>query len=176
VALFQAADHVNYGTTTTALAAATLQTAVGSMGDQRQAGRPLNVSPRFLIVPQQLWATASILLASTERSAAAGTHNPLKNLGIEPRYDSRMGASGCIDPATGTAQTGSATNWLLAARAGENGAKTIEVGYLRGTGRAPQIRPYTLTEGQWGLGWDINLDIAAKALDWRALYYATGAS
>jgi hypothetical protein len=58
---------------------------------------------------------------------------------------------------------------------GEEGAKTIEVGYRRGTGRAPTIRSFVLDKGQWGLGWDINFDIGAKALDYRGMYFDPGA-
>ena len=52
-------------------------------------------------------------------------------------------------------------------------AKTIEVAYRRGTGRAPQVRSFTLDKGKWGMGWDINMDIGAKAMDWHGMRKTT---
>ncbi len=177
-AVFVAAGHANYATTASALAAATLQAGIAAMAKQRIRTRPLNIRPRYLLVPQDLRFTAEVLLTSAERvvSSSEGTKNPLLGTGIEVRYDDRLGVAGVTDPASGTAQAGTATNWFLAGRPGEGGAKTIEVGYLRGTGRAPQVRSYVLDKGQWGIGWDINLDIGGAVLDFRALYMATGAA
>ncbi len=176
VALFHA-THANYGTTSTALASGPLEAGIAAMAAQRIATRPLNIAARFLIVPQQLRFTADVLLESAQRTGTTGgDFNPLKGAGIQRVAEDRMGENGVTDPDTGTAHTGSATNWLLAARPGENGAKTAEVGYLRGSGRAPLVRAFVLDRGQWGWGWDVKLDIGAKALDFRGFYYATGAS
>ncbi len=178
VALFHA-THANYATTSTALAAATLQATIVAMAKHRIDGRPLNIKPRFLIIPQDLKFAAEILLKSAERvisSSSGGTYNPLKDANLDLRCDDRMGVAGVTDPASDTVHAGLATNYLLAARPGEEGAKTIEVGYLRGTGRAPQLRSFVLTQGQWGIGWDMNMDIGAKALDYRGLCWRSGAS
>ncbi|MDQ3288921.1 MAG: Mu-like prophage major head subunit gpT family protein [Pseudomonadota bacterium] len=175
VALFHA-THAN--ATTGALAAATLQTAIQMMAKQRINGRPLNLRPRYLIVPQDLSFAAEILLTSAERvisTSDGGTKNPLLSRGIMLRSDDRIGVAGVTDPVSGTAKVGTATNYFLAAQPGEEGAKTIEVGYLRSTGRAPQLRSFVLTQGQWGVGWDINMDIGAKALDFRGVVKSTGA-
>lgn len=175
-AITTAGGHANL--TTAAMAAAALQAGIVAMSKLRIEERPINVRPRYLIVPQDLRFTAAILLKSAERiisSASGGTYNPLQNEGIELRFDDRIGVGGVTDPATGTAHVGTATNWFLAARPGESGAKIIEVGFLRGTGRAPQLRSFVLTQGQWGLGWDIKHDIGAKALDYRGLHKSTGA-
>ena len=175
-AVFVAAGHANYATAASALAAATLQAGIAAMAKQRIRKRPLNIRPRYLLVPQDLRFTAEVLLTSAERvvSSSEGTKNPLLGTGIEVRYDDRLGVAGVTDPSSGTAQAGTAINWFLAARPGEGGAKTIEVGYLRGTGRAPSIRSYVLDKGQWGIGWDINLDIGGAVLDYRGLYMAVG--
>lgn len=185
VALF----HATHGNTTTgALAAATLKTAITLMLKQR-LGRandadakkhPLNVTPRFLIVPQDLVFTAMELMQSTmivlagNTDTERGNANVLANM-MQIRGDDRIGANGCWDPAAEVVRTGTATNYFLAARPGENGAKTIEVGYLRGTGRVPQIRPFNLTQGQWGIGWDVAYDIGSKALDHKGFVKSTGA-
>jgi hypothetical protein len=51
----------------------------------------------------------------------------------------------------------------------------VRVGYLSGTGRAPQIRRFVLDKGQWGIGWDIVMDIGVMADDYRGLYKSAGA-
>jgi hypothetical protein len=176
--LFQTgATRLNKGSGT-ALSGTRLEAILAAMGKQRLNGRPLNIRGRYLIVPQDLKFTADITILSQERiisSASGGTYNPLKDLGIEIRFDDRMGVAGVTDPVTGTAQAGTATNYLVTARPGEEGAKTIEVGYLRGTGRAPSVRSFVLDKGQWGIGWDVKFDIGAKALDYRAMYFDPGA-
>lgn len=182
-AITTAGGHANYAAAASGaggpLAADSLQAAILAMAKQRIAGRVLNIRPRFLITPQDLWATAKILLTSAQRfvhTSDLGSLNPLADMGITHVLDDRVGVGGVTDPASGTAYAGTATNWFLAARPGEEGAKTIEVGYLRGTGRAPSIRSFVLDQGQWGIGWDIKMDIGAKALDFRGLYKAKGAA
>jgi len=171
-----AGGHANL--TQDALDAAGLEAALIAMSKHRIRTRPLNVKARFLIVPQDLRFTAAVLLKSITRDydGTDGIYNPLAFEELNLRSDDRIGAAGVVDPATGTKYTGSATNWFLAGRPGENGAKTIEVGYLRGTGRRPQMRSFVLTQGQYGVGFDINLDIGAKALCYRALHYSDGTS
>ena len=183
VALFDDSTHGNYKAASSGdggpLAADSLQAAIVRMAKQRINGRVLNIKPRYLIVPQDLKFTAGILLKSAERVLGTntdGTYNPLKELDITLVVDDRIGVGGVIDPRTDTARAGTATNFYLSARPGEEGAKTIEVGYRRGTGRAPVIRSFVLDKGQWGIGWDINFDIGGKALDFRAMYKSKGAA
>lgn len=185
VALFDTNTHANYAADASSanaggpLGAGSMQAAIQAMGKQRINSRPLNIRPRFLIVPQDLKFTAGILLKSAERiisTSDGGTYNPLKDLEINLVVDDRIGVAGVVDPTGPTARAGTAVNWFLAARPGEEGAKTIEVGYRRGTGRAPMIRSFVLDKGQWGMGWDINFDIGAKALDYRGLYKSKGSA
>jgi hypothetical protein len=177
VNLFDASTHKNYGTTSTALAATTLQAGISAIRKQRIRDRVLNLQPRFLIVPQALYWSADILVDSPQRIIAAdsgGVKNPLLGM-LGVIADDRIGTAGVIDPRTGSVVAGSDTNWLLVCKPGDQGAKTIMVGYLQGTGRAPKIRSFVLDRGQWGIGWDISFDIGVKALDYRAMYFATGA-
>lgn len=170
-----AGGHANLSTGGgSALSATSLQAGIVAMAKQKYNNVNLNLMAAFLIVPQDLRFTAEILLASAERVISAdsgGTYNPLKSMNIQLRSDNRIGVAGVTDPISGTARTGTATNWFITTRPG----RTIEVGYISGTGRRPQVRPYTLAQGQWGMGWDINMDIGAKALDYRGLYKADGA-
>jgi len=76
------------------------------------------------------------------------------------------------DPRSGSARTGLDTNWFLTSGADRG----LRVAYRRGTGRQPALRSFTLDRGQWGLGWDINMDIGAAFLDFRTWYKSTGAA
>jgi hypothetical protein len=98
------------------------------------------------------------------------TLNVLQSEGLTLVVDDRIGVSGVTDPTTNTARTGLDTNWFLSA----GGARTVRVAYRRGTNRQPQLRSFMLDRGQWGMGWDINMDIGAKALDYRGMHKSAG--
>ena len=86
--------------------------------------------------------------------------------------DNRLGVAGVTDPSTGEAYAGLATNWFLVCS--PNQGPTIEVGYLAGTNRRPQLRRFMLDRGQWGIGFDIDMDIGAKALDYFGVHKSAG--
>lgn len=172
VQLFHA-SHVNLGSAV--FSASALQDAIATFAKQRLRGRPLNLAPRYVLVPHDLLFAAEIAITSAQRFATTGDANPLNKRGLTIVSDDRLGVGGGTDPRTKTAYTGTATNWFLAARPGENGAKTLVVKYRRGTGRAPQIRSFVLDKGTWGLGWDIVHDIGCDSDDYRGLYKSTGA-
>jgi len=173
-ALFNSTDG-NLGTTS-ALAAATLKTAIAAMMVIRENSVNLNLMPTHLIVPPTLRWTAKELLNSTQivlagtagSVAERGNANTLADENLTLVSDPRL-ENGVTDPVTATAYGGSTSTWYLASTM----AHTIEVAYLRGTGRAPQVRSFALDKGQWGMGWDIKLDIGAKALDWKGLRKTT---
>ncbi len=168
VALFHEATHGNTRGTA-GLALATLEAAINALNTQTDRGKPLNKAQEVrLITPEALSFKADQLVNSSEireSVAADGTRNPIRSRRIIPVSDSRLD-NGVTDPVTETVLAGSATTWYLS-RPGDR--HTIEVGHLRGRGRRPQIRSFTLSEGQWGIGWDVNMDIGAKALDWKGL-------
>jgi hypothetical protein len=167
-----------------------LQDATTRMGKQRIRNRVLNLRPRYCIAGTDLEWALNILYKSQQRviaTASGGTFNPLAAEGgnVEVVLDGRLDPLGCYSnddgktyyPYTTTgATTGRAGGCILAARPGEGGAKTIEVGYLRGSGRAPRIRSSALQAGlgQYGFAWDVNLDIGAKILDYRGFVLLTG--
>lgn len=168
-ALFHA-DHGNLDTTS-ALADATLRAAITAIAVQQENGVNLNLRASHLIVPSDLKFTASQLINSSEVRGATGqtgTRNPLQDENLTMISDSRL-SNGVTDPATGTAHAGSVSTWFLVAAM----AHTIEVAYLRGTGRAPRVRRFNLEKGQYGIGWDVNMDIGAKSLDYRGLHKST---
>jgi hypothetical protein len=177
IALFHT-SHANIATGAgSALSVTSLKAGVIAISKQTQSGVTLNIAPRYLVVPQDLRFTAAELLKSAEvRDTTASTkyptYNSLQDLTIELRVDNRLGVAGVTDPVTDTPVAGLATNWVLTGSAMD---KTIEVGYLAGTGRRPQLRSFVLDRGQWGIGWDIKFDLGAKALAYQGLYYSAGA-
>ncbi|MBK8916471.1 MAG: Mu-like prophage major head subunit gpT family protein [Phycisphaerales bacterium] len=169
VALFHA-THAN--TATNAFSKANLQAAISAMGKQTDGGIRIAVRPKFLLVPgdlefdaRELLTSASLIIAGVT-DAVRGSRNVITDLALQLRVEGRLDASGVTDPNTGTAYTGSATTWFLAGQSG----RTIVVGYRSGTGRRPMVRRFVLDRGQWGIGWDINMDIGAKALAYQNLY------
>jgi signal peptide peptidase SppA len=155
------------------LTLANLQTAIQLMACVQENGRNLNLKPTHLVVPQALRMTAKNLLNSTIIVVAGtagavteqGNANVLTDEGLVPVSDSRLD-NGVTDPNTGVTYAGSTTDWYLASTMGQ----TIEVGYLRGTGRVPRVRSYVLDrKGEYGLGWDVDMTIGAKAMEWRTL-------
>ncbi len=173
-ALFVAA-HSNLQTG--AIGAANLQTVLVAMAKHRINGRPINVKGAYLVTPQDIKFDAAVLLrsASRDEDSTDGNYNPLKNEGLTLRSDDRIGVAGVTDPRDDTVRVGTATNYFVIAQPGASGARTIEVGYRRGTGRVPTVRASVLTQGQWGMAFDVNLDIGGKALDWRGMQKSTGA-
>lgn len=162
--------------TTHPLTAEKLKSAITAMKLFRENGVNLNLMPTHLLVPPSLHYTARELLNSTtiviagtagsvtERGSANTLLGDITTLVSDARLE-----NGLTDPDSGTAYSGSSTSWFMASNQGP----TIEVAYRRGTGRAPQVRSFTLDRGQWGIGWDINLDIGVKALEWRTMLAAT---
>jgi hypothetical protein len=169
---------------TSALSLTSLKAAYTAMGkivnfDPNGRPRQLNIKPRYLLCPSDLGIQADEILQSqlvqtvgtTGSATTATTFNAISNKGIQVIVDNRLNVTGVIDPATETAYAGSATNWFLAAEP----SRTVGVFYLSGTGRAPQVRRFVLDKGQYGIGWDIVLDIGVKALDHKGMYKSAGA-
>lgn len=173
-----AGGHANQ--TTAALASAGLKAALTSMRNKRlgtgRNAQTLNIRAQYVIVPPDLeWTLLELLNGGEVRQkgdtdAVYTTLNVFRNQGLIPVVEARLDATGVTDPSTGTAYTGSATNWFLAAA-----RRTIKVAYLRGTNRQPQLRSYVMDKGSWGMGWDIKHDIGVAAVDYRGMHKSTGA-
>ena len=156
------ADHNNLDTGGgSALSATSLGTGVARIAAQRVFARALNLGARYLIVPANLHVAARALLRTLDRADR-------DNLIL--RSDDRLGVAGVVDPVDGTQYAGTTTNWWLSTSM----QRTIEVSTLRDTGALPQLREYLLTQGQYGIGWDVKYDIAAKSIDFRGLYQSAG--
>lgn len=173
VALFHAASHGNL-ITSSALAAATLQTGVTALASQRgPGGLNLNLRDIYLVTSETLSFTAAQLVNSSEiREAAAanGTINPLASRGIKLARDSRLNV-GFTYPATGAAVAGAGTTWYLAAAGGAYG---INVGYLRGTNRMPTMSTTVYNGGgKYGMAMDVQFDIGVGVQSYQGLLKAT---
>lgn len=169
-ALFNSTD--GNALTSAALAADKLRSAVKTMLLIQENGRNLNPKPTHILVPpslkhltDELVNSSALLIAGTAGSVTErGNSNSILADGLIPVCDARL-ENGCIDPDSGTTNSGSTSTWYLACAM----LHTIMVGYLRGTGRAPRVRTGQLEKGKYGQWWDVSMDIGAKALDWRGL-------
>jgi hypothetical protein len=171
-ALFEASSHLNLATST-ALGVDSVSAMAAAMAIQQENDHNLNLRLAYLIVPQTLRLTALAIAQSSGLIIASGEDattlrpqlNPNAREGLQVRSDARLD-NGLTDPVDGTAHAGSTSTWFGAAEAGSH---TIEVGHVRGTNRLPTMRTSVLTEGQFGLAFDVTRDVGAKALDWRGL-------
>jgi hypothetical protein len=169
-ALFNATDGNLL--TGAALASATLKAAIKTIMLFRENGVNLSLLPTHLLVPpsllhlaRELINSATIIIAGTAGSVTErGTINSINADNLFPIADARL-ENGVTHPNTDIVYAGSASTWFLISAI----AHTIEVAYLRGSGRAPQLRSKILDSGQYGIQWDCALDIGGAAMDWRGV-------
>lgn len=171
VALFHSASHGNLATD--ALSITAIESGTVAMAKQTKNDRNLNLKPRFLLCAQDLVPSAKVMtqspnvvIAGTAGSVTTrGEMNSVFEDNLVVVGDNYLGLAGVTDPDSGTAYAGASTRWYLAGQ-----RRTIKVVYRRGTNRRPEVRRFILDKGQWGIGFDINLDIGVYARDYRALY------
>lgn len=152
------------------LSYASLSTNLAKMRLVRENSVNLNLQATHMLVPPtledlalELTTSAGILLGGDDE-AVRGDSNSLQKRGLavvpEPRLE-----NGVVDPSSETSQSGSSSAWYLVCA----DAHTIEVGYLKGTGRAPRVRTAVLDKGRFGMNWDVSMDIGVKALDFKGM-------
>ena len=140
-----------------------------TVSDDGQSLRALNLTAGILIVPRaqrQLGkqTIGSPLIVSGNTTAAGNTNPHAGEYVLES--DARLD-NGVTDPRTGTFVAGSTSRYYVAEA---TRSRTIQVGYLQGTGRAPVIRQQRLTvPGRWGVGWDVCMDLGAGVIDFRGM-------
>ena len=164
-------DHGNYVASGAALTLATLDTAKTAMASQTSNGRILDIKAQYLIVAEsKAWSAGRLIgspeLRDTTSSTQYGTMNPAQGafrVISDPRLD-----IGVVDPssATDANNAGEPGSWFLATAGGKHG---INVGNLAGTGGAPVVRKFTLSEGRAGFGWTCIMYAAAKAVGYQGL-------
>lgn len=169
VALF----HANHGnlSTTTALTLANLAVVRTKMQLQREGTRNLNLAMKYVVVPPTIGDTAFASVKDrvvvTGESITRPEMNAFSRHGITPVEDARL-ENGVTHPVTGTTYAGSASTWYGAAA-----QKTVEMGYVASLGRNPRVRSHVLTQGRFGIGFDIQLTMGMKFLDWKGWQKAT---
>jgi len=113
-----------------------------------QNGQSVDARPRYLVVPSEL------------RGLALRLNRDMNNPLIV-RSDSKL-SNGVTDPVDGTVYAGSATSWYLSAT-----AAPVEFGYLET--RLPRIRSANLTQGAWGINFDIIFDVGSAAVGFNGI-------
>ncbi|WP_437230412.1 hypothetical protein SH661x_001955 [Planctomicrobium sp. SH661] len=140
-----------------------LKTSITDFRTITENGVTINLTPTHLICPAALEFTADGLLTSAETMYPAATGGPTINTlrgKIRARISDARLDNGVLDPDSGELIAGSADDWFLV----DSMYPPIEVGYLRGTGGLPTVRSFQLEQGAYGMGWDIKLDVGAKAI------------
>jgi len=160
IALFHA-NHGNLASSGGAISIDTLGAGRAAMMTQKGLDglTPLNIPPRFLIVPAALFVRATqftnmpniVVTKQTDFNPFAGQ--------LEPVPDANLDLA-------------STTAWYLAAD--PMAIPTVEYAYLEGA-QGPQIQRVENPDDFLGLKIKAWLDFGAKAIDWRGLYKNPGA-
>ena len=161
-ALFHA-DHGNLDAT--ALSLASLGTGVSGMLKQAVAGRNINARPAFLLSSPELDVPARDIIRQ------------VTPVGTPPdqviRVISNNRFVSVTDPLSGSAHTGSATTWFLAARGDR--IPGLVIVYPETTGRDPQVMAFDLNEpGKFGIGISVKFDFGVGVVAHHGLYKGNG--
>jgi len=172
-ALFATA-HGNYiSGADTVLSINSIATAMAMFEKQTDGeGKPIAISPRFLLVPSDLKMTAREILKSTATVAVGATnatriptYNPIADEGLElvsTPYLNNAGFTG-----------GSAVAWYLFAN--PSMADTFEIGYLRGA-RTPTVEQSAVDFDNLGIRFRVYWDLGVREQDWRGVFKSKGAA
>ena len=130
-------------------------------------GKPLNIAPRYLLVPKALETTARVLNTSMYDPAASPGSTTGKNTLAPNPFQNRLEV---ISDARLDGQTNGTAAWYLAAD--PNRFDTIEVAFVDGI-----AEPYLREEQEWdtrGVEYVVGVDFGVAALDFRALHKYKG--
>ena len=157
------ANYINGATTLTSAGLTALKKLLRLL---QQNGRPINVTPRFLLVPAALEQTAlelvrssAIVITGTTDSVRGDTnvHQGTLEVIVEPRLD---------------AGTNGTTAFYLAAQAGAR-AEHLAISFLRGQ-ESPTVERMTMQD-PLAMGWLAYHDVGVSAIDWRGIVRSKGA-
>jgi len=174
VSLFDASTHKNYQSGAgTVLSVDSMDAASQLFRNQTDKdGKPINVSPRTLLVPTSLEFTASQLVNSVALTAYGATDtdnvltsNPVTQMGLQVVSSPWLNAQGL----TGSSSTG----WYLFGD--PSVVDTFEIGYLRGA-RTPTLERVDLPSDMLGMGWRIYFDLGIREQDFRGMVLSKGAA
>ena len=155
----------------TALSGDSLAAAIQMFLDQVDSdGQPINVNPKYLLVPTSLKITARELLNSltfiatgTSTKARIPTYNALADEDltiVASPYLSNANYGGASDKA-----------WFLFADPGI--VDTFEIGYLRGR-RTPTVEQGETDFDTLGIKFRVFFDLGVREQDWRGVFKAKG--
>ena len=166
-ALFHA-DHKNYKTgTTSALSVDSLEKAIALFLDQTDSdGQPINVSPKFLLVPTALFPLAQRLTMSTVLiggSDVAPATNVIPKYGIEPLASPYL--------TNAKYPNHSDTGWYLFADPTQ--CDTFEIGYFQGR-RTPTVEHGDTDYNTLGMYFRCYFDFGIREQDYRGEEFNKG--
>jgi hypothetical protein len=160
IALFDATTHKNYITSGAIPSVATLNVGAAAMAVQKdlQGVQNLNIIPMYILSPWALKGTVDNLLVTTNPIAPGSAASPVTNPWsyLTRVFDARLDAA-------------VAAGWYLAARKG----MTVKLFTLNGN-----MVPVIESQAGWavdGMEFKCRITAAAKAMDWRGLFYNDGA-
>ena len=164
-ALFHA-DHGNYSTgTSSALDLSSLKAGVAAFRKQKDGDKqPINVMPKFLVVPVDLEIAAEELVNGLQVVVAGATDVTRPAFNALSRYGLQV---------VGSPYLTSATGWYLFSDPAALPA--FEIGYLRGK-RTPTVERGTVDFDKLGISWRVYFDIGVREQDHRGVYFAKGAN
>lgn len=130
-------------------------TALGTALLAKQVGdRRIVVNGSSIVSGTTLGPTVRKLMRSTEIDNAnnphAGTYRPIQDTAVE---------LGVKDPAAEDAAIAGTPTSLYAFAGGSK--RSIAVAFRRGTNRGPVTRSGMLSQGEWGVYWDVYMDVGA---------------
>ena len=131
-------------------------------------GESLDLIPRYLIVPPDLYVTATELVKSASKMATDFNKDATAFVS-GPTANAFMGLlEVVVDPRlSNSTYTGhSTTTWYLAAD--PNTCDTIEVAFLNGK-QTPTVERFESDPNTLGIVYRVYIDAGVKALDWRGL-------
>ncbi len=166
-ALFSAA-HKNYKSgTTSALGVDSLENAIALFMDQVDSDdQPIAVSPKFLLVPTNLYPLAQRLTMSTVLIGGSDV-NPAAN--VIPKYNIEPVASPYLDNAKYTNH--SDTGWYLFGDPSQ--VDTFEIGYFQGR-RQPTVERGETDFNVLGISFRVYFDFGIREQDHRGMEFNKG--
>lgn len=171
-ALFHDSNSPDNLRASSAFTADNLKAAISAMQLATENGVNLNLVATHIIAPpslkyailQQLNSSAVIIAGTAGSVTERGDANVLQNA-VTPIIDARLENGVTVStgpkPEDDVTYSGSSTDWFLAS----TNVRTVAIIYREGTGRAPQTQNWQQSQGQWGMGWAVNFDIGAAAMD-----------
>lgn len=161
-------DNKNYLTgTTSALSLTALKAARTKFIQQVDLnGDPLSLTPKFLLVPSELEATAQELVVST---VLVGGTTATPSTNIVSKWDLEVVCSPYLDASK--IANASETGWYLFGNPAQQ--DTFEIGYLKGQ-RTPIVTRGHFDLNRFGVGYRVAFPFGIREIDYRGMNFSTG--